>query len=77
MITLEDKPIFRITRNFDRTIPSLIIGEDKEHLIEYKNIGIIDEYVEYINKNSNSSTSFLLQHDNAQWVNLNKEGFFK
>ena len=77
MITLENKPIFRITKKFDRTISSLIIGDDKEHLAEYKNIGVLDEYVEYINKNANDESSFLLELDEKQWVCLSKEGFLK
>ena len=76
MITLEDKPIFRVTKKFDRNIPSMIIGEN-ESLMEYKNIGIVDEYREYIEKNSTDNTIFLLELDEKQWVNLSKESFLK
>ena len=60
-----------------RITESIIIGDDKEHLAEYKNIGVLDEYVEYINKNANDESSFLLELDEKQWVCLSKEGFLK
>ena len=75
--TIVDKPIIKIIRTFDRMIPLLIIGDDKEHVIEHKNIGSIDSMKEFIDKNTNEDTTFLLQHDHALWTNLTKEGFYK
>lgn len=76
MTLLEDKPIYKIIKKFDKTIPLIILGE-KDAFIEHKDIGIIDEYLDFINKNSNDTTSFLLQLDETQWLTLSKENWIK
>ena len=76
MITLEDKPILKIIKKFDKTISLIILGET-DAIVEHKNIGDMSEYIDFINKNSNDGTAFLLQLDDTQWVSLSKENWIK
>jgi len=77
LTTIIDKPIIKITKSFDGKILSILIGDDKENVTEQKDLGSVNSMKDYIDRNANENTTFLLQHDHAQWVNLGKDGFLK
>lgn len=76
LTTIVDKPIIKITKSFDGKILTILIG-DKENVTEQKDLGSINSMKDYIERNANENTTFLLQHDHAQWVNLSKENWLK
>ena len=72
---LMNNPIIKITKSFDGKILTILTGESKNSVTEQKDMGSVNSIKDYIERNSNENTIFLLEHDHAQWVNLSKEGF--